>query len=27
MEKRILGIDPGLANLGFGAISCQIPKI
>jgi crossover junction endodeoxyribonuclease RuvC len=23
MEKRILGIDPGLAVLGFGAISCQ----
>ena len=24
MEKRILGLDPGLANLGYGAISCQI---
>jgi crossover junction endodeoxyribonuclease RuvC len=23
MEKRILGIDPGLATLGFGAICCQ----
>ncbi len=23
MEKRILGIDPGLATLGFGAISCK----
>jgi len=23
MEKRILGIDPGLAILGFGAIVCQ----
>ncbi|HLP87523.1 MAG TPA: crossover junction endodeoxyribonuclease RuvC [Nostocaceae cyanobacterium] len=23
MEKRILGIDPGLAILGFGIISCQ----
>ena len=23
MEKRILGIDPGLALLGFGAIKCQ----
>lgn len=23
MEKRILGLDPGLAILGFGAISCQ----
>jgi crossover junction endodeoxyribonuclease RuvC len=22
MEKRILGLDPGLATLGFGAISC-----
>ncbi|MBF2067098.1 MAG: crossover junction endodeoxyribonuclease RuvC [Calothrix sp. C42_A2020_038] len=22
MEKRILGLDPGLAILGFGAISC-----
>lgn len=22
MEKRILGIDPGLATLGFGAIAC-----
>ncbi|EGJ31736.1 MULTISPECIES: crossover junction endodeoxyribonuclease RuvC [Moorena] len=27
MEKRILGIDPGLATLGFGAISCQTTKI
>lgn len=24
MEKRILGLDPGLATLGFGAIDCQI---
>jgi crossover junction endodeoxyribonuclease RuvC len=24
MEKRILGLDPGLANLGYGAISCHI---
>ncbi len=24
MEKRILGLDPGLAILGFGAIQCQI---
>jgi crossover junction endodeoxyribonuclease RuvC len=23
MEKRILGLDPGLAILGFGAIACQ----
>ena len=23
MEKRILGLDPGLATLGFGAISCR----
>lgn len=23
MEKRILGIDPGLATLGFGAILCN----
>lgn len=23
MEKRILGLDPGLATLGFGVISCQ----
>ena len=23
MEKRILGIDPGLATLGFGAIACS----
>ena len=23
MEKRILGLDPGLATLGFGAIGCQ----
>ncbi|GAC1452597.1 MAG: crossover junction endodeoxyribonuclease RuvC [Chamaesiphon sp.] len=23
MEKRILGLDPGLAILGFGAILCQ----
>lgn len=23
MEKRILGIDPGFAILGFGAINCQ----
>ncbi len=25
MEKRILGLDPGLATLGFGAIGCQHP--
>lgn len=24
MEKRILGIDPGLATLGFGAILCDV---
>lgn len=24
MEKRILGLDPGLASLGFGTILCQI---
>jgi len=24
MEKRILGLDPGLSILGFGAIECQI---
>lgn len=24
MEKRILGLDPGLAILGFGAIQCQV---
>jgi crossover junction endodeoxyribonuclease RuvC len=23
MEKRILGIDPGLATLGFGAVLCK----
>jgi crossover junction endodeoxyribonuclease RuvC len=23
MEKRILGLDPGLATLGFGAIACR----
>jgi crossover junction endodeoxyribonuclease RuvC len=23
MEKRILGIDPGLATLGFGAVACS----
>jgi crossover junction endodeoxyribonuclease RuvC len=23
MQKRILGLDPGLARLGFGAIVCQ----
>ena len=23
MEKRILGLDPGLATLGFGAIACS----
>lgn len=23
MEKRILGLDPGLATLGFGAIACN----
>ncbi|MGB3206998.1 MAG: crossover junction endodeoxyribonuclease RuvC [Crinalium sp.] len=26
MEKRILGLDPGLAILGFGAITCQTYK-
>jgi crossover junction endodeoxyribonuclease RuvC len=26
MEKRILGLDPGLATLGFGVISCQTDK-
>ena len=26
MEKRILGIDPGLAILGFGVIACRIPE-
>jgi crossover junction endodeoxyribonuclease RuvC len=25
MTKRILGLDPGLAILGFGAIDCSIP--
>jgi len=25
MKKRILGIDPGFAILGFGAIDCQPP--
>lgn len=24
MEKRILGIDPGLATVGFGAILCDV---
>ncbi|TAF58160.1 MAG: crossover junction endodeoxyribonuclease RuvC [Oscillatoriales cyanobacterium] len=24
MKTRILGLDPGLANLGYGAISCHI---
>ena len=23
MEKRILGLDPGIAILGFGVIICQ----
>jgi crossover junction endodeoxyribonuclease RuvC len=23
MQKRILGLDPGLATLGFGAIACS----
>jgi crossover junction endodeoxyribonuclease RuvC len=27
MEQRILGLDPGLAILGFGAILCQTPEI
>jgi crossover junction endodeoxyribonuclease RuvC len=27
MEKRILGLDPGLAKLGFGAIGCQHPNL
>ena len=26
MEKRILGLDPGLASLGFGSISAQSPQ-
>ncbi len=26
MEKRILGLDPGLASLGFGAILCPTPQ-
>lgn len=26
MEQRILGLDPGLAILGFGAILCQTPE-
>lgn len=26
MEQRILGLDPGLAVLGFGVIRCQIPQ-
>jgi crossover junction endodeoxyribonuclease RuvC len=26
MEKRILGLDPGLAILGFGAIDCQVAE-
>ncbi|GAB4366300.1 MAG: crossover junction endodeoxyribonuclease RuvC [Elainellaceae cyanobacterium] len=26
MEKRILGLDPGLAILGFGAIACLAPS-
>lgn len=25
MKQRILGIDPGLATLGFGAIQCSAP--
>jgi crossover junction endodeoxyribonuclease RuvC len=25
MEKRILGLDPGLATLGFGVILCKPP--
>ncbi len=27
MEQRILGIDPGLATLGFGAIQCSAPDV
>lgn len=27
MEKRILGLDPGLAILGFGTILCQVAEI
>ncbi len=27
MEKRILGLDPGLAILGFGAITCPVNQI
>ncbi|HAZ47935.1 MAG TPA: crossover junction endodeoxyribonuclease RuvC [Cyanobacteria bacterium UBA11369] len=26
MEQRILGLDPGLAVLGFGVIRCQMPQ-
>ena len=26
MEKCILGLDPGLATLGFGAIRCKAPE-
>lgn len=26
MEQRILGLDPGLAVLGFGVILCQMPQ-
>jgi len=27
MEKRILGIDPGLATLGFGAVMCEAANL
>jgi crossover junction endodeoxyribonuclease RuvC len=27
MSKRILGLDPGLATLGFGAIDCPDPSL
>lgn len=27
MEKRILGIDPGLATLGFGVIACPATSV
>lgn len=26
MQQRILGLDPGLAVLGFGVIDCQMPQ-
>lgn len=27
MKQRILGLDPGLAVLGFGVIACQMPEL